>query len=480
MMGTKGCEWGIAMNPSNRPRLAELKVGIFVLVTCVVLAMAIFTIGSQVGLFEETFFAKTYLNNTSGLKPGDIVLLAGVEVGNVLDVSISEAGQLPSTQSNGNLLRIIDELRQESEQLQQQTSETEQNFQQTRQRYREGVEQFGSDSSQARTLQREMTSAQDVLNSQRSRLQDIQGNIHGTEDNLQNIVVQMQIRSQYREWIRQDSSISLGSIGLLGDKFIEISLGRNSEAPAVDQDLVDSWWGETSQEFEVITGTTQAGFQELIRGADDVLANLETLSDKLNDVLVNLSEGEGSVGRFVTDVSFYENLNQTIVRAGETVDEATHLINTLREGEGTIARLIQRNDVYDRVDRATIRLEQVLVRVEEGKGSFGRFVNDSSLYERSNQVVENIQRITGRIEAGEGTLGKLSADDQIYSDLRDSLDQFAGLISDVEQGKGTLGRLAKDEQLYQNLNQSLSEALKLLYDFRQNPKKFLTFKLELF
>ena len=37
--------------------LAEFKVGIFVLVTLALLGIAIFTIGTQVGLFEDTFFA---------------------------------------------------------------------------------------------------------------------------------------------------------------------------------------------------------------------------------------------------------------------------------------------------------------------------------------------------------------------------------------------------------------------------------------
>ena len=50
----------------------------------------------------------------------------------------------------------------------------------------------------------------------------------------------------------------------------------------------------------------------------------------------------------------------------------------------------------------------------------------------------------------------------------------------MQQGKGTLGRLANDEQLYQNLNAVSAEMLKLLYDFRENPKEFLTIKLELF
>ena len=36
------------------------------------------------------------------------------------------------------------------------------------------------------------------------------------------------------------------------------------------------------------------------------------------------------------------------------------------------------------------------------------------------------------------------------------------------------------EELYQNLNTLSSEIVKLIYDFRQEPKKFLTIKFELF
>jgi len=50
------------MDVQQRPSLSELKVGIFVLVACFVLALAIFTIG-KVNLFEEQFWARTYLSN---------------------------------------------------------------------------------------------------------------------------------------------------------------------------------------------------------------------------------------------------------------------------------------------------------------------------------------------------------------------------------------------------------------------------------
>ena len=91
-----------------------------------------------------------------------------------------------------------------------------------------------------------------------------------------------------------------------------------------------------------------------------------------------------------------------------------------------------------------------------------------------------IKDIASRIEKGEGTLGKLSTDDKLYQDLQSTLAQLSAFVKDIEEGKGTLGRLAKDEQLYLNLNEVTSEVVKLIYDFRQNPKKFLTIKFELF
>ena len=468
------------MGTQPRLSLAELKVGIFVLVTLGLLAVATFTIGTQVGLFEETFFAKTYLNNVSGLKPGDIVLLAGVEAGNVIDVHISKSGQLPSTQSNLILLDRIDGLTQRLEQLQQTISENEATLPSLTDQHEEAAEQHGRRSSQALRLKRELDNLETLLQSQKGRSEDLEQDIRTARANLQNIEVFMEIQSLHRDWIKEDSDISLGSIGLLGDKYIEISLGRTDTPAPVTEDQVDSWFGERTQEVVVITGTTQPGFEELITGADDVLTNVDFLSDKLGDILTRLSEGEGTVGRFITDTSFYDNLNQTVLSAKKTVDRTSTLMADLREGQGTLGRLVQSQEVYDKINRAADRLEKVLTQIEQGEGTLGKFVNDPSIYDKSDRLVANIENITRRMDSGEGTLGKLSTDDQLYAKMRDSLDRFSAVINDIEQGQGTLGRLAKDEQLYENLNQVSSEMVKLLYDFRQNPKRFLTIKFEIF
>ena len=468
------------METQPRLSLAELKVGIFVLVTLALLAVATFTIGTQVGLFVDTFFAKTYLNNVSGLKPGDIVLLAGVEAGNVIDVNISESDELPSTQFNLILLDRIDDLTQQLEQLQQRISENEETLPSLTSQYEEAAEQHGTRSSQALRLRRELDNLETLLQRQKDRSEDLEQDIGTARANLQNIEVYMEIQSLHRDWIKEDSDISLGSIGLLGDKYIEISLGRTSTPAPVTEDQVDSWLGTRTQEVVVITGTTQPGFEELITGADDVLTNVEILSDKLGDILTRLSEGEGTVGRFITDTSFYDNLNQTVLSAKETVDRTSTLMADLREGQGTLGRLVQSQEVYDKINRAADRLEKILTQIEQGEGALGKFVKDPSIYDKSDRLVANIENITRRMDSGEGTLGKLSTDDQLYVTLRDSLDRFSAFLDNMEQGQGTLGRLAKDERLYENLNQVSSEMVKLLYDFRQNPKQFLTIKFEIF
>ena len=468
------------MNPQGRPSFSELKVGIFVLVSCFLLGAAIFTIGTQVGLLEDTFYARTYLNNVSGLKAGDIVLLAGVEVGNVIDVQISAAGEIPSTQSNQILLRQIALRIQQVDALEAEIPTNEETLRQARQEYDQAVEEFGEEAGQTRTAEDKVEELEELLEDQRDDLEDVGKEIERARSNLQNIVVSTEIRSAYRDWVRSDSNISLGSIGLLGDKYIEISLGRSDDPPVVIEETTEGWMGTTVHEVVLITGTSQPGFQELITGADDVLANLAVLSDKLAEIFEPLAQGQGSVGTFITDSSFYDNLNQAVINAGQTVEQTTLLVRDFREGEGTLARLVQEREVYDNINEATGRLRNVLTQIDQSQGTLGKLVNDSSIYDKSAAMVENIETITRRIEEGEGTLGRLSSDDQLYEDLSLSLNQFKTLVDGIQQGKGTLGRLANDEQLYQNLNKVSAEVIKLLYDFRQNPKEFLTIKLEIF
>lgn len=468
------------MSSKSKTSFSELKVGIFVVIACFILAVAIFTIGTEVGLLQDTFVAKTYLNTVSGLKPGNVVLLGGVEIGNVTAVNITRPGETPETPDNLTNTKMISEGTAQISKLQAQVNDLERKLMASRLRHTQTMQEQGEKSQVVQELRSQLKDLEGQIYSHRKELESLQRDVDDARNKIQNIEIYLEIISDYRDWIKADSNISLGSVGLLGDKYIEISIGRTDRPATVIREKKRGWIFDETQEVLVIEGTRQTGFQELVTGANDILTNFKSLSERLEEITGQLQEGEGTVGKFFSDPAFYNNLNAAILGARGTVEGASRMIRDITEGPGTVPRLIQEREIYDRIVAATSKLETTLAKVESGDGTIGQLVNDPALYGHANRLMENAESIAKRIEAGQGTLGKLSTDDKLYRDLQASVNRLSGLMQDVEQGKGTLGRLAKDPELYQNVNQLSSEMVKLIYDFRQNPKKFLTIKFEIF
>lgn len=467
------------MEDTKRLTFSELKVGIFVIIGTSILVVAILTIGSQVGLLESTFFAKTFLNNVSGLKPGDIVLLGGVEVGNVVDVYISETDEMPETEENRTQLTHIDRLAAQVADEEQVVTRLQQRLDQARADLRSAQEQT-EPTRAISDLRQTVAQLEQQMESESRDLRRLRERLDRAWAQLQNIAVKLEIRSEHRDWIRRDSHISLGSVGLLGDKYIEISLGRSAEGPAVETEMVEGFLWDAERPVVLITGRPQAGFAELITGANDIVTNFGNIELALEDLLARFSEGEGTVGRFFVEDDFYRNLNAAVQGARATVVTANNLLKETREGGGTFSKLIQDSGIHDQISDSVGRLQRIIGEIEAGQGGIGKFIKDPSLYDQTREVMASVNEFTRRIENGQGTLGKLSTDEALHQKLDETFSLVNQVVDDVEQGEGTLGRLAKDEQLYRNLNQASSELVKLIYDFRQNPKKFLTINFRLF
>src|ERR1044071_9942976 len=69
----------------------ELRVGILVITSFLLLAVAIFYVSGQSGFFVPTYKVVAYFQNANNLKSGAEVSLEGVTIGNVQTVSVSRA-----------------------------------------------------------------------------------------------------------------------------------------------------------------------------------------------------------------------------------------------------------------------------------------------------------------------------------------------------------------------------------------------------
>src|SRR5215213_8353284 len=242
------------------------------------------------------------------------------------------------------------------------------------------------------------------------------------------------------ERVRSDSQAQQGSPSLLGNEMlINITPGSAVGQPVQDGALLTSASANTVNDFAT-SGT-------------DLAQRLSKLSDEINGIVKDVKVGRGTVGRLFSDEALYNNANEITLSLRAISDD-------LRAGRGTAGKLLTDDEFYNRINRTADRLDK---------------------------SVDQINLVIADINAGRGTLGKLIRDEQIYNDARAAIARFNttaervdNLVAAAQRGEGTVGKLLNDDTLYTNVNQLSSEGVKMLYDFRQNPKKYLTIKFELF
>jgi phospholipid/cholesterol/gamma-HCH transport system substrate-binding protein len=269
--------------------------------------------------------------------------------------------------------------------------------------------------------------------------------------------------------IRTDSQAQLGSPSLLGnEKLINITPGT-----AVGQPVTEDF---------VLPSSSAGGFDQLASSGNDLMQRLNKVSDQVNDIVRKINAGEGTLGRVVNDEALYNNLNATI-------RETEEVMRQIRSGQGSAGRFVNDPALYNNANEIAVAED-----LRRGRGTAGKLLTDEELYNRANSAIARLDQATDQItsvladvRAGRGTVGKLLTDEAIYNDARAAIARFNttteridNVVASAQRGEGTVGKLLTDDQLYSNVNQLSSEGVKLIYDFRQNPKKYLTVKFELF
>lgn len=237
----------------------------------------------------------------------------------------------------------------------------------------------------------------------------------------QGILVELKVDKNYAEQITASSRASVKTMGVLGDKYVDISLGKLSEPPLQPGDFVRS---EPSVDMGALFADAASSVSEL----NGLLANLQQLS-------AQMIRGQGAVGKLLSDERMAADMHN-IVR---------HVSNMSSD-------------------------------LERGKGNAGKFLQDSLLYQSLLNTSKQLDAITGRIDDGQGTIGKLVADSTFYPKLLAIAVQSDSLLNKL-QGEGTFGELLNDKKLYKELLQLTRELSELTKDIKENPGKYGSFSI---
>jgi phospholipid/cholesterol/gamma-HCH transport system substrate-binding protein len=125
----------------------------------------------------------------------------------------------------------------------------------------------------------------------------------GTVNNI-NIIndstvsVEMLIRKNVRQFIKSDCMVAIGSEGLIGDRLLIITQG-SSDAPLVKE----------GQQLDSKEPTEIDAIMESLQVTAD---NAAIISTQLAEIMININNGNGTLGRLIKDSTIAENINQTV------------------------------------------------------------------------------------------------------------------------------------------------------------------------
>jgi phospholipid/cholesterol/gamma-HCH transport system substrate-binding protein len=273
-----------------------------------------------------------------------------------------------------------------------------------------------------------------------------------------NIEVVMRVSRKYESDILTDSTASLVTEGLLGNRYVNISLGVT---------------GAELKDGQEVPGAEERAMKEVMERSADVLGNLQTLSEDIQELVNGVKAGKGTLGKLLVDEQAYNHLNSILSR-GEG------MLANIQAGQGTLGKLVASDEMYNKVDKGLDNVNVILTDVRSQKGTIGKLLNDPSLYDEFKQAAANGNAMIGDVRAGKGTLGKFVTDDTLYNKMRETTENVANATAKLNDNTTTMGKLFSDPRLYDNLSGLTGDMRLLIGEFRQNPKKFLHIKVAVF
>jgi len=321
---------------------AQLRVGLLVLVSLIVLGAGVFFISGQVGFLSRHYLLKTYFSTAGGVREGAEVRLAGIAVGNVYKIQLS-----PYTEPDRSVEIVMRLTKNYQDQIRTDSIATIE----TAGLLGDGYIDITRGGQGKRALpdggvvrgQQEADIKQIVQNAN-----DVVSNLRVLSKTLNNITDQIQTGSGTAHSLLYDKTLYA--------RLNDTTLGLDRLVSRVEQ-------GEgTLGKFMA----DDSAYQQ----------TLQTISH-LNQLLDEVQHGKGSAARFISDPAIYDNIQQLSARAST-------LINNINESKGTFNKLMNDPELYDRMNAAVGRVDAVAARIEKGDGTLGKLSTDPALFNNLN------------------------------------------------------------------------------------------------
>ena len=221
-------------------------------------------------------------------------------------------------------------------------------------------------------------------------------------DSLRQVKLICRMKKSAWDMMTEGAAVQLGTIGLLGDRYVEIipgpkgkpTLPRGAILPTLDV-------GEASKMF-------QAG--------EDAIGEARSVVQGIDELLTGINSGEGTLGQLAEDDKMYHQMTALL-------GKLTLLVGDLQKNQERI---------YSSIENSSSAIETLAQRVESNEGTVGKLLSDPELYNNINNMSLRLDSVMSRIDNAEGSLGLLVSDTSLYVEVVDLMARMNTLVTDMQ------------------------------------------------
>ncbi len=343
----------------------EAKVGLFFVLSLVLFGIML-EVGNHWKIFDRGVPYKVFLSSSTGLKVGDTVKLAGVEVGTISKISVlDDKVQVdfevnPGTRIKQDTLAGI----RMSNMLGGQFL---------------GLS-FGTPGSP------DLPPGSTLKSSDSASVDMLLDNVGGLTRDAKQLIIDLN-RNQ-------------------NEVMSKISAMLDENRAAVHNSLT----GLSSITAKLDRGD---GSLALLLNDKALYNNVTELTGNLKTVSARLERGEGTIGKLLTEEELYNNAFAAIKGMDDSMKNFTQIAQRINSGEGTAGKLVNDPALYNELRETVVNLKEITRKINSGEGTVGKLVNDDKLYrdaistlKKTEKAMEGLQD-TGPISVIGSVIGTL-------------------------------------------------------------------------
>ncbi len=236
--------------------------------------------------------------------------------------------------------------------------------------------------------------------------------------------VDLVISQRYQDRIRKDSLATVATQGVLGDKYINLSVGTPTQP-----ELKDGEWIQRKNPTDLFAslGGIAEDLGAAIRGPGGKAAgkSIVEMLDAVRNVLKEVEEGKGLIHHLVYEESPGQKVDSLLTSLNQGGRSLERILKEVEKGDGTAHALVYGEEgsrAIAELSQAASKLDGLLADIKSENGVLHSLIyadeKGSNIIANLTAVSSDLHDITTSIKKGEGTIGGLVADPSVYQDLK--------------------------------------------------------------